>query len=65
MNPTVIKEIDEFNKKYDIRYRLWKNRETFAANHHHWYRDNFLELDANEIVASVKEYEKECVVLKS
>jgi hypothetical protein len=51
-------------KKYDIRYRLWKNRETFSDNSKKWYLDNFLDLDANEIVQSVKEYEKETVVLK-
>lgn len=65
INPSQIKEIDDFNKKYDIRYRLWKNRETFASNQYHWYRDNFLELDANEIFSSVKDYEKECVMLKA
>lgn len=26
---TVVKEIDDFNNKYDFRFKLWKDREQF------------------------------------
>ena len=45
-----IKEIDDFNKKYDVRFKLWKNRERFSELHRHWYYDFFVDQDANEIV---------------
>lgn len=50
VNPTTIKEIEDFTKKYDLRYKLWKSRETFTESSKHWYNDFFLELDAQEIV---------------
>ena len=64
INPTPIKEQEEFTKKYDIRYKLWKNREKFAELYRHWYYDFFVELDANEIVQTIKEYEKDNLILK-
>lgn len=64
VNPAVVKEIEEFQKKFDVRHKLWKNREKFAENHRKWYFDNFLELDANEIVQIVKDFEKDNLLLK-
>lgn len=64
VNPGAIKEIEDFQKKFDVRHKLWKNREKFAEYHRKWYFDNFMELDANEIVTIVKEYEKDNLLLK-
>ena len=50
VNPTAMKEVDDFNNKYDVRHKLWKNRENFNDLQKHWYNDNFLELNAVEIV---------------
>mmetsp|Transcript_9244 Transcript_9244/g.8680 ORF Transcript_9244/g.8680 Transcript_9244/m.8680 type:complete len:356 (-) Transcript_9244:2253-3320(-) len=66
INPVVIKEIDDFQKRYDVRHKIWKNRETFDDSQNKWLaQTNFLDLDANEVVNSVKDYEKECLVLKA
>jgi hypothetical protein len=64
INPTVIKEVDEFTKKFDVRQKLWKNREKFAELSRSWYYDYFTELDANEVVQTVKDYEKDNLVLR-
>ena len=64
MNPAQIKEIDDFNKKYDVRFKLWKNREKFSELQKHWYYDNFIDLDANDIATTMKEYEKDNLMLK-
>ncbi len=64
INPTAIKEQDDFTKKYDIRFKLWKNREKFSELSRHWYYDFFVELDANDIVQTVKDYEKDNLLLK-
>ncbi len=50
INPTPIKEIDDFTKKFDVRQKLWKNRDKFAELTRHWYYDYFTDLDANEVV---------------
>lgn len=65
INPSVIKEMDDFTKKFDIRHKLWRNREKFAELSRHWYYDFFVDLDAVEIVQTVKEYEKDNLILKT
>lgn len=60
----MIKELEDFAKKYDVRFKLWKNREKFQDLYKHWYFDNFQELDANEISNTVKEYERDNLILK-
>jgi len=62
--PTVLQEIDQFKKKFDVRYRLWKYRDEFEKNQTHWYNDNFVEIDAEEVVKTVDFYKKEKVGLK-
>lgn len=64
INPTPIKEVEDFTKKFEVRQKLWKNRERFAELSRHWYYDYFTEMDSNEIVQIVKDFEKDNLVLK-
>lgn len=62
---TPLKEINDFDKKFEVRYRLWKCRDSFDENNKHWLYDTFLELgDVAEIEKTVRDYERELVWLK-
>jgi len=64
INSTPIKEVEDFTKKFEVRQKLWRNREKFAELSRHWYYDYFTEMDSNEIVQTVKDFEKDNLVLK-
>jgi hypothetical protein len=36
LNAAPIKEIDDFNKKFEVRFKLWKNREQFDESQNKW-----------------------------
>ena len=61
---TPIEEIDEFERKWEARYRLWKWRDDWDQDHAIWYEETFQGQDALEIEKSIKEYEKEVTWLK-
>lgn len=63
--PTVeIKELGDFTKKYDVRYKLWNNLKTFREKSSMWLTKPFRDLDANEIVAQVKDFDKDNLMLR-
>jgi len=49
--PVEIKEIVEFQKKYDVRFKLWNNLKTFREKSTMWLTKPFRELEAQEIVS--------------
>jgi len=51
-----IEEVKLFDDRYEKRFRLWKNRDTFHEQHRVWYLDNFEEQDAEKIVKTVEDY---------
>jgi hypothetical protein len=59
-----LKEITEFDKKWDLRFKLWKCRDTWDENHRHWFHDNFAEVDTLDMEKKVKEYERDMMYLK-
>ena len=47
INSSEVKEVADFTKKYELRYKLWKNRETFDESQHKWLQQSFfLDIDA-------------------
>lgn len=64
IQPVEIKELVEFSKKYDVRFKLWNNLRSFREKSGAWLTKPFREQDANEIVASVKEFEKDNLTLR-
>lgn len=59
-----IKEIVEFQKKYDVRYKLWNNLKTFREKSSMWLTKPFRDLDAQDIVGQVKEFERDNLMLR-
>jgi hypothetical protein len=62
--PVEIKELNDFTKKYDVRYKLWNNLKTFREKSNIWLTKAFRELDAEEIVTNVKEFDRDNLFLK-
>ncbi len=62
--PVEIKELNDFQKKYDVRYKLWNNLKTFREKSNLWLTKAFRDQDAEEIVNSVKEFDRDNLFLK-
>ena len=62
--PVEIKEIAEFQKKYDVRFKLWNNLKTFREKSGMWLTKPFRDLDAQEIVGQVKEFDRDNLMLR-
>ena len=62
--PVEIKEIVEFQKKYDVRYKLWNNLKTFREKSSNWLTKPFRDQDAQEMVGQVKEFERDNLMLR-
>jgi hypothetical protein len=39
--PVEIKELNDFQKKYDVRYKLWNNLKTFREKSNVWLTKAF------------------------
>jgi len=61
---TEIEELDDFEKKWEIRYRLWKARDDWDQDRVIWYDTPFPGQDALEIEKRIKEYEREVTWVK-
>jgi hypothetical protein len=62
--PVEIKEISEFQKRYDVRFKLWNNLKTFREKSSMWLTKPFRDLDAQEIVGQVKEFDRDNLMLR-
>lgn len=61
---TEIAEVEDFEKKYDVRYKLWYYRQHFSEKQKEWYEENWRSVDAAEILTLVKTRETEITKLK-
>jgi dynein heavy chain, axonemal len=62
--PAEISEIEEFDKKWEARYRLWKTRNDWDQDYNTWFNEVFQGQDSLEIEKRLKEYEKDLTWLK-
>lgn len=46
----------EFEKKFQLRFTLWNNRNEFDKLQRKWYQENFKEQNAEEIIETVRKY---------
>ena len=46
----------EFEKKFQLRFTLWYNRNEFDKLQRKWYQENFKEQNADEIIETVRKY---------
>ena len=60
----LIPEIEEFEKKFALRNRLWQIRQTFSDQQKRWYGENFRDQDAQLIVNTVNDRATELVKMK-
>lgn len=63
--PPEIKELQEFQKKYDVRYKLWINLKNFREKSNIWFNKAFREQDANEIVTQIKEFDRDNLLMRA
>jgi dynein heavy chain len=61
---TPMTEIEEFDKKWEARYKLWKTRDNWEQDHAVWFEETFQGQDALEIEQKLKDYEKDITWLK-
>ena len=61
---TEVPEIEEFDKKWEARYKLWKMRNDWDSDYNTWFNEVYQGQDALEIEQKLKEYEKELTWLK-
>jgi hypothetical protein len=59
-----IREIEEFETKFQFRHRIWSVRAEFGGLKTKWYGENFREQDAVSMVAFTKERESELNKMK-
>jgi dynein heavy chain len=59
-----VPEVEEFERKYALRHRLWEIRQTFGEQQRRWYGENFRDQDAQAIVTTVAERSAELVKMK-
>jgi len=59
-----VPEVEEFEKQFAVRHRLWQIRQTFGEQQRRWYGENFRDQDAAAIVATVAERATELVKMK-
>lgn len=64
MVPVEIKELNDFQKKYDVRYKLWNNLKNFREKSNLWLTKAFRDQDAEEIVTQVKEFDRDNLFLR-
>lgn len=65
IQPQEIKELAEFQKKFEVRNNLWVNRKVFNEKAQIWLNKSFREQDCNEIVNTIKEYERQNLVFRT
>lgn len=61
---TTLDEIEEFDKKWEARYRLWKTRNEWDQDYNTWFMEVFQGQDSLAIEQKLKEYEKDITWLK-
>jgi hypothetical protein len=61
---TEVPEIDEFDRKWDARYKLWKTRNDWDQDYNTWFNEVFQGQDSLEIEKKLKDYEKDLLWLK-
>jgi hypothetical protein len=64
VEPADIRQVDEFKKKFDNRFKIWSNLETFTTFKQTWYNNNFLKQNAENIIQKVNQYNKDNIDLK-
>lgn len=65
LNPTVNKELQDLEDKYNDRRTLWTNIEKFARCHEEWFKSPFLSLNSEDIEKDMKGFEKSNAELRS
>ena len=61
---TQMEEIDEFDRRWEARHKLWKTRNDWDQDYNTWFNEVFQGQDALEIEQRLKEYEKDMTWLK-
>jgi len=59
-----IQELKDFQKKYEIRSKLWNNLKNFREKSNVWFTKSFREQEVNDMITSMKEFERDNLVLK-
>ncbi len=63
--PTDIKELQEFQKKFDVRFKLWSNLKNFREKSNIWFNKAFREQEATEIVQQIKDFDRDNLLLRT
>ena len=65
IQPKEVKEIKDFQKKFETRHLLWDSLFTWNKQHNSWFNDNFFDIDVVQLEKDVKEYERKAMTLRS
>ena len=65
MQPKEVKQLKEFQKKYETRFILWDALSNWNRQYHSWFNDNFFDLKVDDFERDVKEYERKAMTLRS
>lgn len=63
--PAEIKELADFQKKFEVRNNLWTNLRTFREKSNVWFNKAFRDNDANDIVTVIKEFERQNLIFRT
>lgn len=61
---TSIEEIEDFDRKWEARHKLWRIRHDWDVDYNTWFNETFQGQDAQETEKKIKEYEKDLTWLK-